>query len=122
MFIGKVVKERGRGFVECLETSLEGFLIGGKTCQDGVLDGQERGGGRTGRSSGRRVSGSPVSSSNPGTLGAELLNWVLYTLPDGRCTHRAKHPHNAKRKFSTSVSDMFLSRKREIQETRLISA
>lgn len=36
----------------------------------------------TGLSSGRLAKGSPVISSNPGTLG--LLYDMLYTLPDGR--------------------------------------
>lgn len=39
----------------------------------------------TGLSSGRLVKGSPVISSNPGTLG--LLYDALYTLPDGRWTY-----------------------------------
>jgi len=38
-------------------------------------------------SSGRLLSGSPVTSSLPSTLGAEYV--VLYTLPLGRWTHRA---------------------------------
>jgi hypothetical protein len=37
---------------------------------------------RTGVSSGLLLSGSPVTSSMPGTLGAEYV--VLYTLPEGR--------------------------------------
>jgi hypothetical protein len=42
----------------------------------------------TGVSSGLLLSGSPVTSSIPGTLGAEYV--VLYTRPDGRWTQRAE--------------------------------
>ena len=41
-------------------------------------------GGQTGQSSARLVSGSPVTSSSPGTLGG--FHELLYTLPDGACT------------------------------------
>lgn len=43
----------------------------------------------TGVSSARLVSFSPVTSSQPGTFGAEEANWVLYTLPEGVWTQRA---------------------------------
>lgn len=66
----------------------------------------------TGLSSGRLVKGSPVISSNPGTLG--LLYDVLYTLPDGRWTYlsemRASITSSGTSKFTIKVSgiDLFL--------------
>lgn len=57
--------------VERLESLCEDFLDGqeGGVSSDGEEGGAKRNGGRTGVSSERRVSGSPVMSSFPATLG-----------------------------------------------------
>jgi len=64
----------------------------------------------TGLSSGRLVKGSPVMSSNPGTLG--LLYDALYTLPDGRWTYlsemRARITSSGTSRLTIRVSGMDL--------------